>query len=165
MNILLIQREGIDLHHILFASETSRLVLRFYHPKRLSCGVMLSVASLGSALSLTSELRWYIRRYMQEVLFEIEKGIFCTRQLAEDVYYERAVIPGKPWTYRRLYGFSNGKLLSNIVMSEGSFIDEYHQELIGVDQPVEVWCTEDELGELVEPEPESDLTTMPEDDA
>jgi hypothetical protein len=102
---------------------------------------------------------------MQEVLFEIEKGIFCTRQLAEDVYYERAVIPGKPWTYRRLYGFSNGKLLSNIVMSEGSFIDEYHQELIGVDQPVEVWCTEDELGELVEPEPESDLTTMPEDDA
>lgn len=165
MNILLIQREGIDLHHILFASETSRLVLRFYHPKRLPCGVMLSVASLGSALSLTSELRWYVRRYMQEVLFEMEKGIFCTRHLAEDVYYERAVIPGKPWPFRRLYGFSNGKLLSNIVMSEGSFIEEYHQELIGVDQPVEVWCTEDELGELVEPEPVSDLTTMPEDDA
>ena len=96
MNILLIQREGIDLHHILFVSETSRLVLRFYHPKRLPCGMMLSVTSLGSALSLASELRWYIRRYMQEVLFEVEKGIFCTRHLAEDVYYERTVILGKP---------------------------------------------------------------------
>jgi hypothetical protein len=36
MNILLIQRDGVDLHHTLFASETSRPVLRFYHPKKKS---------------------------------------------------------------------------------------------------------------------------------
>ena len=47
MNILLIQREGTDLHHTLFASETSRLALRFYHPKKMPCGVKISVASLG----------------------------------------------------------------------------------------------------------------------
>jgi len=39
MNILLIQREGIDLHHTLFSSETSRMALRFYHPKKWPCGV------------------------------------------------------------------------------------------------------------------------------
>jgi len=164
MNVLLIQKDGIDLHHILFVSETSRLILRFYHPKRLPCGVMLTVSSLASALSLASELRWYIRRYMQVVLFEVEKGIFCTQRLAEDVYYERAVILGKPWAFRRLYGFSNGKLVSNIVMSAESVIEEYHQELIGVDQPVEVWCTEDELGELVLPEQTGDTTTLSDDD-
>ena len=55
MNILLIQREGIDLHHTLFASETSRLALRFYLPKKKSCGVYITVSTLGSALSLVSE--------------------------------------------------------------------------------------------------------------
>lgn len=159
MNILLVQREGIDLHHILFASETSRLILRFYHPKKLPCGVMLSVTSLGSALSLVSELRWYIRRYMREVLFRVDVGIFCTQHLAEDVYYERVTILQKPWTFRRLYGFRDGKLLTNIVMSPGSVIEEYHQDVIGVDQPVEVWCTEEEAGEKIEPEPVSDGTT------
>jgi len=159
MNILLLQREGIDLHHILFVSETSRLILRFYHPKRLPCGVMISVTSLGSALSLVSELRWYIRRYMRDVLFEIEHGIFCTRRLAEDVYYERVTVLQKPWAFRRLYGFCDGKVLSNLVMSPGSTLEEYHQEVIGVDLPVEVWCTEDETGERVEPEPVRDGVT------
>ena len=164
MNILFIQREGIDLHHILFVSETSRLILRFYHPKRLPCGVMISVTSIGSALSLVSELRWYIRRYMQEVLFLVEGGIFCTRRLAEDVYYERVTILQKPWAFRRLYGFRDGKLLTNIVMSPDSVIEEYHQEVIGVDQPVEVWCTEEETGERVEPEPSGDGATMGSED-
>ncbi|HET6580969.1 MAG TPA: DUF5804 family protein, partial [Methanoregula sp.] len=76
MNILLIQREGIDLHHTLFASETSRLALRFYLPKKKSCGVYITVSTLGSALSLVSELRWYIRRYVREVLFEVSPNVF-----------------------------------------------------------------------------------------
>jgi hypothetical protein len=63
MNILLIQRDGVDLHHTLFASETSRMALRFYHPKKKPCGLCITVSTLGSALSLISELRWYLRRY------------------------------------------------------------------------------------------------------
>ena len=94
MNILLIQRDGVDLHHTLFASETSRMALRFYHPKKKSCGVYITVSTLGSALSLVSELRWYIRRYVKETLFEVTPGIFCTRTLAQDVYYERTTVLG-----------------------------------------------------------------------
>ena len=60
MNILLVQREGIDLYHTFFASETSRLALRFYHPKKKPCGVLVTLSTLGSALSLVSEMRWYI---------------------------------------------------------------------------------------------------------
>ncbi|MGD1004087.1 MAG: DUF5804 family protein [Methanoregulaceae archaeon] len=154
MNVLLIQREGIDLHHTLFESETSRLALRFYHPKKKPCGVYISVASLGSALSLVSELRWYIRRYIREVLFEVRTGVFCTHSLAQDVYYERVTVLVPDWPFRRLYGFQNGRLISAVVMTPKSTIVEYHQDIIGVDTMLEIWCTEEELEETGVAEPE-----------
>jgi hypothetical protein len=163
MNILLIQREGVDLHHTFFLSETSRMVLRFYHPKKKPCGISLSCASLASALSLVSELRWYIRRYVRQVLFEVSPGIFCTHALAQDVYYERTAVLEPDWPFRRLYGFSQGKLTSNVIMSPGSTTEEYHQEYIGVDQTVECWCTEEEMSEG-EPEPLKDMSGAPDEE-
>jgi hypothetical protein len=133
MNILLIQREGTDLHHTLFASETSRLVLRFYHPRKKSCGILINFATLSSALSLVAELRWYMRRYVREPLFELEPGIWFTHQLAQDVYYERTAVLGPGWPHRKLYGFKDGKVISSVPMSPGSTLDEYHQEYINVD--------------------------------
>jgi hypothetical protein len=161
MNILLIQREGIDLHHTLFASETSRLALRFYHPKKVPSGVYITVATLGSALSLVSELRWYIRRYVRETLFEVEKGIFCTQTFAQDVYYERTVILEKTWAFHRLYGFSHGNLVRQIVMSPGSAPQDYSRDLAGTDATIEVWCTEDEVEDIGEPIPLEDAGENP----
>jgi len=155
MNILLIQKEGIDLHTTLFSSETSRMILRFYHPKRKPCGVYLTVSTLGSGLSLVAEMRWYIRRYMREVLFEVSKGIYCTHPLAQDVYYERTAVLDPGWPFRKLYGFRDGKIISQLIMDEGSTIEEYPQEYAGVDLSLEIWCTEDELGERMEPEPDN----------
>ena len=152
MNILFIQRNGTDLHHTLFSSETSRLVLRFYHPKKRSCGVTVTCSTLSSALSLVAELRWYIRRYVREPLFELEPGIYFTHQLAQDVYFERTAVLGPGWQYRKLYGFKDGKVISSVPMSPGSTLDEYHQEYAGVDKTIEIWCTQDEVeeGELME---------------
>ena len=160
MKILFLQRDGIDLHHILFSSETSRLALRFYHPRKIACGVYVSVSTLGSALSLVAELRWYIRRYVREVLFEIEDGIFCTHQLAQDVYYERAVVLAADWPYRRLYGFRSGHLESAVVMSPGSVPEEYHQEILGVDRTLEVWCRDDEVEDVSLDDQEPDETEI-----
>jgi hypothetical protein len=165
MNTLLIQRDGVDLHHTLFASETSRLALRFYHPKKVPCGVVISGASLGSALSLASELRWYIRRYVREVLFELEKGVYCTHTLAQDVYYERAVVLDDVWKFRRLYGFRSGHLISAVVMAPGSAVEEYQQDVIGVDTVIEVWCQKDEVEDIsledVEPLEDPDSSPPP----
>jgi hypothetical protein len=155
MNILLIQKEGIDLHTTLFYSETSRMILRFYHPKRKPCGVYLTVSTLGSGLSLVAEMRWYLRRYMREVLFEVSKGIYCTHALAQDVYYERTAVLDPHWPFRKLYGFRDGKIFTQLVMDEGSTREEYQKEYAGGDQCLEIWCTEDELGERVEPEPDT----------
>jgi hypothetical protein len=155
MNILLIQREGVDLHNRLFSSETSRMALRFYHPQKKPCGVYITCASLSSALSLVAELRWYIRRYVREPLFEFQSGIFFTHQLAQDVYYERTAVLGPGWKYRKLYGFKNGKIISSVPMTPKSTLEEYHQEYIGVDRSIEIWCTQDDVeeGELVEETP------------
>ena len=158
MNILLIQRDGIDLHHTLFASETSRYALRFYHPKKKSCGVYISCSTLGSALSLVAELRWYIRRYVREPLFELEPDIYFTHELARDVYYERTAVLGPGWPHRKLYGFKSGRVISSVPMSPGSTPDEYHQEYIGAERTIEVWCNADEVeeGELMEGGDETD---------
>ncbi|MFA5269694.1 MAG: DUF5804 family protein [Methanoregula sp.] len=163
MNILLIQREGVDLYHTLFASETSRLVLRFYHPKKKPCGVGITVSTLGSALSLVSEMRWYIRRYVREVLFEVSPGVFCTHLLAQDVYYERSSVLEPAWPFRRLYGFRKGDLVSMVLMSPGSTLEEYHQEYIGVDRSIEIWCMEDEM-EIGEPIPLEDASDNPDEE-
>ena len=152
MNILLVQKEGTDLHTTLFTSETSRMVLRFYRPIRMPCGIYITLSTLGSALSLVAELKWYLRRYVQETLFELSKGVYCTHLLAQEVYYERVTVLGPTWEFRKLYGFREGKLISRVVMDPGSKIDDYHQEYAGVDRSIEIWCTEDELGEKVEEE-------------
>ena len=151
MNILLIQKEGVDLHTTLFASETSRMALRFYRPQKRPCGVYLACASLGSALALVKELRWYIRRYVREPLFELGGGICITHTLAQDVYFERTATLGPQWKFRKLYSFRNGKLLSSVPMSPGATPAEYHQEYIGADHTLEIWCNEDEVeeGELL----------------
>jgi hypothetical protein len=153
MNILVLQKAGIDLHHTLFASETSRMVLRFYHPKKKPCGVLITTTSLGSAMSLVAELRWYIRRYAKESLFELAKDVYCTQHLAQDIYYERVTVLGPTWPHRRLYRFKEGRLVSTVIMSPGSTVEEYHQEYAGVDKAIEIWCTEDEVEDLEEPIP------------
>jgi hypothetical protein len=40
-------------------------------------------------------------------------------------------------------------------MAPGSSVEEYHQDIIGVDATIEVWCTEEEVEEtgIFEPEP------------
>lgn len=152
MKILLIQRDGTDLHHTLFESETSRQALRFYRPKKLACGVLITCATLGSALSLIGELRWYVRRYVREPLFGLEPGIYLTHELAQDVYYERTAVLGPAWPYRKLYSFKNGKMISSVPMAPGSVPVDYHQEYIGAEKSIEIWCVQDEVeeGELME---------------
>jgi hypothetical protein len=67
------------------------------------------------------------------------------------VYYERTAILGPDWKYRKLYAFKDGKVVSSVPMSPGSTVDEYHQEYIGADKSIEIWCTQDEVeeGELL----------------
>jgi len=146
MEVLFIPKEGVALYEELLSSETSRDALRFYRPVKTSAGVKISMASLGSALSLAADLRWYVRRYMRDVLFEISDGVYCTRALAHEIYYGRHVVLHTPWKFRKTCTFQSGYLIS-----EGRLgVDVDRTEATpgtatGETVRLEIWCTEEEF--------------------
>jgi hypothetical protein len=156
VKILFIGKDEVDLFETLMNSETSRIILRFYEPRRYSCGVLISVSSLGIALSLVSELRWYVRRYMDEVLFEVQDGIFATYTLAREVY-ERGIRMNGEGIRRSLYGVRNGRI--HRTASPGpNASTQPSEELSSMDEVLEVWSLEKETGDAFD---DTDLTDEP----
>jgi hypothetical protein len=138
MKILFLAREGVDLFGTLQDSETSRGILRFYRPERLPYGIKIDVATLGIALSLVSELRWYVRRYMREVLFEVRDRIYCTHLLAREIY-EREVTLNENCFPRHLYGIRKGRI--NRIL-ESSAADNPPEGWEDMEEVLEVWGVE-----------------------
>ncbi len=138
MRLLFLPKEGLDLFRTLFDSETSRRVLRFYHPRRSPFGVAVQVATLSSGLSLVSELRWYVRRYVSGVLFEIGDSRYATLALASQVYYGRELRFHEPWEMRQLWIARDGAV-ARVEMDPGADPGEYVPECGGADEVLEVW--------------------------
>jgi hypothetical protein len=160
MKILFMGKEDIDLFEILKNSETSRTILQFYEPQRYSCGVIISVSSLGIALSLVSELRWYVRRYMSDVLFEIEDGIYGTYSLAREVYERDIHLEGEG-IRKSLYGIRGGRV--DRVVCPGPNRSALIEDLSAMEEVLEVWSLEEDTGDDFEGEilPENDTGENP----
>src|SRR5512139_971865 len=141
MKILFLPRDGIRLYQELLASETSREALRFYRPVETSCGIEVTAATLGSALTLVADLRWYVKRYMRGVLFEIAPGVYCSHRLPREIYFDREITLSKSWEFRFVYRMKDGTVVSEKQILPGA-------ECWVADTPehpeIEVWCTEDE---------------------
>ncbi|MBN1167018.1 MAG: hypothetical protein JXA44_07790 [Methanospirillaceae archaeon] len=143
MNLILIARDGIDLYETLANSETSFHAIRFYEPDNLGFGVGITVPSTAGAFSLISDLRYYTRRFVQEVLFGLYPPCFCSELLAEEIYLQRTG-PGKtPWPYRLLYCIAPYSCVEKYriadpghIVSPCSFIKGHFQ--------AEVWCVGEE---------------------
>lgn len=100
MQVICIAKQGVNLFQTLTDSETSRHILRFYHPEDIRYGVRTNVSTVSSALSLLSELRWYLMRYTAVSLIEdVEHSVYLTRELAGKVYEERSVQLGGTWEH------------------------------------------------------------------
>jgi Family of unknown function (DUF5804) len=119
VKILLVPRPGVDLYRTLYDSETSRAILRFYKPSRHPWGVEITVSSLGSAVSLISELRWYLQRYIQEVLIEVADGVIISRALAREVY-QRDLVLTSPWPHRMRFRMERGRIRRSLVEPEAA---------------------------------------------
>jgi hypothetical protein len=108
MNILLISRPGISLMRTLRESETAWDAIRFYGPIGTNIGVFIPVPSLAGAISLASDLRFFIRKYTTEHLFQMGPGFFCTSALTKNLYLTRDHDFSDKWTYRLIYWIENG---------------------------------------------------------
>lgn len=157
MNILFLKRPGVNLYETLLQSETSRHALLFYRPVAVPGGISVTTATLGSALSLVSELRWYVRRYMKDVLFEFTDGIYCTYRLAREVYYDRSTSLESPWAFRRLYVIHEGELISPVPLPVGTTREDFRGNHETDDILLEVWYSGNEgvFNDFIE-EPETE---------
>ena len=147
MKVLLIQKEGIDLHSTLLASETSREVLRFYHPKKTDWGVCIEASTLGSALSVISELKWYNQRYVSQPLCLLSNGIICTPTYA-GIIYEREESVHDSWDWEILYGIKYHTVLDRIAVTSGSAINDINEFASGMDTTFRARCSEEELEKI-----------------
>ncbi len=145
MEVIFLPKPGIRLYETLMASETSRDVLRFYQPVNCGYGVSVRVSALGNGLSLASELRWYLRRYMRDALFEIHEMTYCSLAVARSIYYERSVSPDEPWPWRIFYRINGGVIRGRTLPSPGECRDEFEAASVNGDRIMEVWVEEQEL--------------------
>ncbi|MDD1657227.1 MAG: DUF5804 family protein [Methanomicrobiales archaeon] len=173
MKILLVPKPGVDLYRTLYDSETSRAILRFYRPGRHPWGVEITVSSLGSAVSLISELRWYLQRYIQEVLIDVGEGVIISRALAREVY-QRDLTLSSSWPHRMRFRIERGRLRRSLIEKGGEPSTPAPVPEAPVPVPVpgtmapeaitlEVWTTPDEPVEdvVAEEEPVGDSGTEP----
>lgn len=107
MDILLISKPGIHLTRSLRESETAWDAIRFYDPIGLSIGVYISVSTLAGAISLASDLKYFIRKYTNEHLFQYSSGIFLSAALARSRYLTRDIEFTSEWPYRLIYWIEN----------------------------------------------------------
>lgn len=101
MNLLIVSRPGIRIFYELRRSETAWHALKFYRPIEIPIGIYITLSSLSAALSLASDLKYFIRKYGADHLFEIKPGIFCTASVAKSRYLTRDDLP-VPWPWRIL---------------------------------------------------------------
>ncbi|UUX93886.1 DUF5804 family protein [Methanoplanus endosymbiosus] len=137
MNLLLIQKEGIDLYQTLLASETSRDILRFYRPERVDCGVIIPNSTLGGSLSLLAEIRWYIRRYVVSVLFEVSPDIYCSEIFAGELYGRNLKLSDASEN-AGLIGIKDGFIYRKMRMETNSKKEDYPDFCGGCDRVLEV---------------------------
>lgn len=138
MRVLFLPIGTVDLFATLQASETSRNILKFYEPQNLGYGVEITATSLGTALSLVSELRWYVRRYMRKVLFGLWDDVYGTLDLAREVY-ERDITLSLDWPYRDLYIIRNRRLSAILELPRGMEKTSITSDTEPGDLIMEVW--------------------------
>ena len=143
MNLLIVGRPGIRIYHELRKSETAWQALRFYNPLEIDIGIYIPLNSLSAALSLASDLKYFIRKYSTVHLFEISPGLFCTHAVVKSRYISRNKSFEDPWPWKlwflintekkinRFYCYPSDEAINNPEEYKGGYI-------------FEVWCLRDE---------------------
>jgi hypothetical protein len=103
MDVLLISRPGIPLLRSLRESETAWDAIRFYDPVSLSIGVYIPVSTVAGAISLTSDLRFFLRKYTSDYLFRLSPSVYCTSALIKSRYLTRDQDLTNEWPFRLVY--------------------------------------------------------------
>lgn len=138
MNVLLIQKPGILLFKELRLSETAWHAIRFYDPIELQIGCYIRISTIANALSLISDLKYFIRRYTGDHLLEISQGVYCTSALGRRMYLDRNHEFSESWPYRFRYQIDQDNTIIRRKTEEGKLDSEFEKGRY----LLEVWCTD-----------------------
>ncbi|MDD1724337.1 MAG: hypothetical protein LUQ07_04315 [Methanospirillum sp.] len=145
MNLLIISRPGIRIYQELRRSETAWHALRFYNPIEISVGILVPVNSLSAALSLASDLKYFIRKYGTDQFFGISPGTYCTLAVAKTRYLNRESPPvTNPWPWKFWYWVTPDGEISRRYHPFGQEHAEY-EEINKCGYSFEIWCNEPEF--------------------
>lgn len=158
MNLLLISKPGIPLLRSLRESETAWDAIRFYGPVGLSIGVYIPVSTLAGALSLASDLRFFLKKYTSDHLFQIKPGVYYTAALTRSRYLNRSDEVSEDWPFKLVYWVENlGKVIrvrkeewnieEMLYQTSGSGEEDTHtfDSEITCGYLFEIWCTKPEF--------------------
>lgn len=141
MNLLIFSRPGVRIYQELRKSETAWHALRFYSPLEIPVGIVIPLSSLSAALTLASDLKYFIRKYSVDHLFELPHQICCTAAVAKSRYLTRDDIP-EPWPWKLWYFLPGDGSISRHEKPPVSCVSEENRSLGGY--VFEVWCSEEE---------------------
>jgi hypothetical protein len=156
MNLLLISRPGIQLLRSLRESETAWDAIRFYGPVSLSIGVYIPVSTLAGAISLASDLKYFLKKYTTDHLFQIKPGIYYTAALTRSRYLTRGDDVSEDWPFKLVYWVENLGRVIRIKKEDWNSEEILHQTVETTDISstqasiddeflggylLEVWCT------------------------
>jgi hypothetical protein len=88
-------------------SETAWDAIKFYGPIGITIGVYIPVSTLAGAISLASDLRYFLRKFTTDHLFQVGPGVYCTSALTRSRYLTRECEFSNEWPYRLVYWIEN----------------------------------------------------------
>ena len=108
--VCLVGDADVTLHYELLSRETSREALSTYDLRRpFENSLAVSTVSLGSAISLCNDLRWYIVRFVDDVLIQepsVSETEWLSHNLAADLRSD-TVQPAETGEYLKVYGLED----------------------------------------------------------
>lgn len=108
--VCLVGKSELDLREELLASETARDALSSYElDEPFANTVCLETISLGAAVSVLNDLRWYLRRYTTDAVVlepSVSQSEWLSRDLATAIRNE-TVKPAETTEFLKIYGLEN----------------------------------------------------------
>ncbi len=138
MRLLIIGKPHINIFREFRQSETAFDAIRFYEPLESDRMITLSVPGLPNALSLISDLKYFIRKYSSFQFYEFEPEVFCTMALAKSWYQSRELSFQESWRWKYDFVLYPDDFILTVREDDKSedkeLVDEEEQSYL-------VWCT------------------------
>lgn len=146
--VCLVGKESVHLQYELLSSETANAALASYDlAEPWENTVAVSTVSLGAAITLLNDLKWYVVRYVDDVLLfddSVSETEWFSERLGREIRQE-TVEPEDTGSLLKIFGVEENRLVEPMYVQR---VDDTYPtyDLRDVEDTVPVRITEEEFG-------------------